>query len=121
MKVSSAELTVLDLLRYPQASGGLDNIATVLDEIAAKLDAEKLARVSSAFERSVVQRAGYLLSQAGLQEHADKIQAYLEAGPTTQWIELEPSLAADSDLVPPAKIRDKRWRVIVRRIPERDQ
>ena len=29
MKISSAALTVLDLLRYPQASGGMDNIATV--------------------------------------------------------------------------------------------
>ena len=30
MKVSSVELTLLDLLRYPHAAGGLDNIATIV-------------------------------------------------------------------------------------------
>ena len=33
MKFSSAALTALDLLRYPQASGGMDNVATVLSDL----------------------------------------------------------------------------------------
>ncbi len=32
MKISSAALTALDLLRYPRASGGIDNVATVLSD-----------------------------------------------------------------------------------------
>ncbi len=42
MKISSAELTILDLLRYPQASGGLDNVVTVLEDLG-RVDAENLA------------------------------------------------------------------------------
>jgi len=120
MKVSSAELTFLDLIRYPQASGGLDNVATVLGELGRKLDADKLALLSSAFERSVMQRAGYLLSRAGLGHHADRLHASLGAGSAVQWIELDPALAADPDLASPVVERDKRWRVIVRRPPEQD-
>jgi predicted transcriptional regulator of viral defense system len=120
MKLSSPELTFLDLLRYPQASGGIDNVATILEELGGKLDAGKLAAISGAFERSVLQRAGYLLRQAGLQEPADAVQARLEDGPVTQWIELDPSLTADPDLAPPPIERDRLWRVVVRHVPERD-
>jgi len=38
MKLSSVELTFLDLLRYPQATGGLDNILTILAELGPKLE-----------------------------------------------------------------------------------
>ncbi len=119
MKISSAELTILDLLRYPQASGGLDNVVTVLEELGPKLDAEKLGFLARAFERTVVQRLGYLLGCAGLIDHANKLHESLEAA-GTQWIELDPSLAADPETASPAIERDKRWRVIVRRVPERD-
>lgn len=120
MKVSAPELTILDLVRYPQASGGIDNIATVLEELGPKLDATKLASLSRTFERTVVQRVGYLLNQVGLRDHADKLHEALQAGPATQWIELNPSRTVDPDVATNAAIRDKRWRVIVRRIPERD-
>ncbi len=120
MKVAAPELTILDLVRYPQASGGFDNIVTIFEELGQKLDAIKLASLSRAFERTVVQRVGYLLNQMGLRDQADKLHKSLEQGPATQWIELDPSLTADPDAAPQAVARDKRWRVIVRRIPERD-
>ncbi len=37
MKVSSSSLTALDLLRYPQASGGIDNVATVLNDLGPRI------------------------------------------------------------------------------------
>ena len=43
MKISSAALTALDLLRYPQASGGIDNVATVLSDLGQKIDTGQLA------------------------------------------------------------------------------
>jgi predicted transcriptional regulator of viral defense system len=46
MKLSSPELTALDLVRYPQSGAGLDNIATVLSELAERLQPEKLASLS---------------------------------------------------------------------------
>ena len=55
MRISSAELTALDLLRYPQASGGIDNVTTVLSDLGQMIDPEQLATLSVRAERPVVQ------------------------------------------------------------------
>ena len=48
MKISSAALTALALLRYPQASGGIDNVATVLSDVSHGVEKSRLAaRVES--------------------------------------------------------------------------
>jgi hypothetical protein len=52
---------MLDLVRYPRAAGGLDNIATIISDLGGRIDPGKLASLSAAFERSVIQRLGYLL------------------------------------------------------------
>lgn len=77
MKVSSVELTLLDLVRYPHAAGGLDNIATVVSDLADRIDAGKLATLSAAYERSVSQRLGYLLEHFGQPERAEALHAAL--------------------------------------------
>ncbi len=120
MKIASPELTILDLFRYPQASGGIDNVATVLEELGAKADAGKMAALCGAFERSVVQRAGYMLARGGFADLADRLHATIEQRAAPQWVELERSLAVDPDLAPAIVERDKRWRVLVRRFPECD-
>ncbi len=43
MKVSSVELTLLDLLRYPHAAGGLDTIATIVSDLGDRIDFWKKA------------------------------------------------------------------------------
>ena len=48
MKISSAALTALELLRYPQASGGTDNVATILSDVSLGVEKSRLAaRVKS--------------------------------------------------------------------------
>jgi len=121
MKLSSVELTFLDLLRYPQASGGLDNVLTILADLGPLIDPDKIASLGDAFEGSIIQRAGYLLDRAGSAEKAEKLHAVLERGARAQWVELDPSIASDPDLAPPVLARDERWRVVVRRLPERDE
>jgi predicted transcriptional regulator of viral defense system len=121
MKVSSVELTLLDLLRYPQASGGLDNVMTIFEDLGPKIEAGKISVLSGAFERSVIQRAGYLLDHSGFVQPAGELHAFLERGAHPQWTELDPSLASDSDLAPKIVARDKRWYVLVRHLPERDE
>ena len=69
MRISSVELTMLDLLRYPHAAGGIDHIVTVLSDLSAKFDPEKLGLLSASFERPVVQRLGHLLQRFG---HGDR-------------------------------------------------
>jgi predicted transcriptional regulator of viral defense system len=121
MKVSSVELTALDLLRYPHAAGGLDNIATILSDLGDRIDPGKLAALSVSHERSVSQRLGHLLDRYGHSERAAALRAALPQGPALPWVELEPSQAADPVFSPEPKERDERWRVIVRRPPERDE
>ncbi len=121
MKISSVELTMLDLVRYPHAAGGLDNIATIISDLAERIDAGKLATLSAMYERSIRQRLGYLLDRFGQPARADALHAALPQGPPLPWIELEPSQAGDPDLSPKRTERNERWHVIVRRVPERDE
>jgi predicted transcriptional regulator of viral defense system len=121
MKVSSIELTLLDLVRYPHAAGGLDNIATIISDLSDRIDAAKLAARAAAFEQSVLQRLGYLLERFGQRERAEALHAALPHGSSLPWIELEPLQAADPKFSPEPKERDERWHVIVRRPPERDE
>ena len=121
MKLSSPELTALDLLRYPHAGGGLDNIATVTADLAEHLDARKLATLAAAYEQSVWQRLGYLLDRCGHHERAKALHRILIKRSTVPWVELEPSLAKDPDLAPEPQDRNERWHIIVRRLPEKDE
>lgn len=121
MKISSPELTALDLLRYPRASGGIDQIATVLRDLGGRLEPQKLAALSVTFERTVIQRLGHLLVRLGHQDRVDTLyQHLLKRGPLP-WIELEPMRAADVDEDSGSPERDEAWHVIVRRPPEPDE
>lgn len=121
MKVSSAELTLLDLFRYPQASGGLDNIVMVLDDLVPKADPQKLAHLVKGFEKSTIQRAGYRLEKSGFTAHAEVLSLSIIGKNPLAWIELERPLIHAQDFTPDVIERNKRWHVIVRREPERDQ
>lgn len=122
MRVSSPELTALDLLRYPHAAGGIDNVLTVLRELGPKIDGAKLAILCPRFERSVRQRLGFLLSRAGQAQAAEVIQASLLNDRSWNWVELDPALGSgDPDLSPEPLERDSRWRLIVRHKPEADE
>lgn len=121
LKLSSPELTALDLMRYPRSGAGLDNIATVLSELAERLQPGKLSSLSGAFEKAVVQRLGHLLGRLGHPRIAEAMFAALSARGPLPWVELDPKQAGDPDLSPTPSERDERWRVIVRRPPEIDE
>ncbi len=121
MKVSTVELTTLDLLRYPQAAGGMDNIATVLSDLGSKIDAAKLAALSLSAERPVAQRLGYLLDRVGYRDRTEPLSQALEARGSVTWTELDRKENSNTDLAPAPVERNDRWRVIVRRAPEIDE
>jgi predicted transcriptional regulator of viral defense system len=121
MKLSSPELTALDLVRYPHRGAGLDNIATVLSELAERSQPKKLATLSGAFEKAVVQRLGHLLGRLGRAQIAQAMLTTLSARRPLSWVELDPKQAGDPDLSPPPSERDERWRVVVRQPPEIDE
>jgi predicted transcriptional regulator of viral defense system len=121
MRVSSVELTALDLLRYPQASAGLDNIVTILADLGEKIDSEKLASVSVSFPKSVVQRLGHLLDQLGYADATQPMLRELLREQLPPWVELDPEEVAEPQLAPKCIERDKRWNIVVRRKPEVDE
>lgn len=75
IKLSTPELTALDLLQYEKRSGGLDRIGTILNELIEAFDQENINR---AFIRlgpaSSIQRLGYMLEHVVEgEEYADKL------------------------------------------------
>lgn len=62
LTVSSPEATAIDLAGYPDHTGGLEQSATVLSELAEQIDPEKLAESAQTAPIRWAQRLGYLLS-----------------------------------------------------------
>ena len=121
IKISGVELTMLDLVRYPHAAAGLDHIATVLRDLGPRFDPDKLANLSAAFERTIVQRLGYLLDQLGFSAQTGALHERLGRRRVLPWIELEPAHAKPDAVKHEPIERDARWHVIVNRIPEVDE
>lgn len=63
--VSLPELTAIDLISFPQKSGHLNNIATVLDELVEKWNGKTMTSLCMAHEVPTValQRLGYILDE----------------------------------------------------------
>lgn len=122
IKCSGPELTALDLLRYPHASGGIQHIATVLSDLGKELDPPKLAFLALSFEKHQVQRLGYLLDFLGYDKSARHLLRVLESKERISWAELTPfPRGTDPDLVPAITERDRRWRITVRTPVEIDE
>lgn len=119
MRISSPALTALDLVRYPQASGGISHAASVLHELSGQIDPAQLDALAPKFERSVIQRLGYLLEFLDQGEIAACLERRLHGG-TAPWIELEPR-EANTIACSEEQERSSRWHVIVRRPVELDE
>jgi predicted transcriptional regulator of viral defense system len=78
MRVSSPEATAFDLVRFAPASGHLNNVATVLGELAEKLEPAALAKLAHTYAVPEAQRLGYLLEQLGQRKLAESLAGWLE-------------------------------------------
>tara|TARA_R110002073_G_scaffold227842_2_gene388651 strand:+ start:2024 stop:2833 length:810 start_codon:yes stop_codon:yes gene_type:complete len=79
LKVSTPEATAIDLAGYPEHVGGLDQVATILSELAGEIDASALAEAAATAPITWVQRLGYILElveaenvAAGLKEYVNQ-------------------------------------------------
>lgn len=118
--VSSPALTALDLVRYPLGAAGLDNIATVLFDLGSKIKARQLASLSKAFARPVVQCLGFFLDNLGFLSKTNQMYEKLQTRGTVPWVEFNQRESRTGRLVRVPILRDEKWKVIVRRLPEVD-
>lgn len=79
IKLSTPELTALDLINYYDRAGGLNRVATVLEELSERLNGERLAAAAARYEQvAPVQRLGYVLETIlGKKELAQPLANYL--------------------------------------------
>jgi hypothetical protein len=121
MKLSSPELTALDLLRYIHVVGGVDAVATVLADLGGKIDGAKLAAMAPHFDRACAQRLGYLLDRLGHVDPAEALHDNVFAKEPVKWVALEPpKRRAGASATKPLE-RNERWRVAVERHPVVDE
>jgi predicted transcriptional regulator of viral defense system len=92
IKVSTAEGTAIDLSGYPQHAGGLDQVATVLAELAEKLDGKRLSVAARSAPLPWVQRLGYLLELVGAKEPATALKEYVHRH-ARDWTPLVPGVS----------------------------
>lgn len=115
MRVSTPEATALDLVRFYDRVGHLSHVATVLGELAEKINASKLVVAAEAEgESAVAQRLGYLLERMGAAKAASKLFKWVDRRSP------KPVLLAP-DKQGQEIARDARWRMIVNVELEPDQ
>lgn len=80
INVSSPELTALDLVYYFDQAGGLNRVATVLEELCESIDANKILDLAKRYAPvTTVQRLGFLLEEIlNRQDLSDPIKDYLK-------------------------------------------
>ncbi len=105
MRVSTPEATAFDLVRFPEASGHLSNVATVLGELAEAMSSQSLQKLADSVRVPEVQRLGYLLDTVARSELSD---------PLADWLKQRPRRAVR--LRPDGRKRtrnlDRRWHIL---------
>jgi len=113
LRVSTPEATAFDLVGYMHHAGGIDNVATVLHELADVLDPESLVAVAALSPVAWAQRLGYLLEYVGAGKRADLLHKFVRS----EAREYRPLVSGSSD---PATQRSADWRLILNADVETD-
>ena len=77
IRVSTPEATAIDLIGYHRHAGGLDQVATVLSELAEQIDPPKLVLAAQTAPVTWMQRLGYLLEHVDAGETATALKRHV--------------------------------------------
>ncbi len=77
IQVSTPEVTAIDLVGYHHHAGGLDQVTTILSELAEQIDPRKLVTAAETAPVPWAQRTGYLLDEVGASEQAAFLRSYV--------------------------------------------
>lgn len=111
--ISSPEATALDLVGYPHRAGGLNQVATVLGELAEQLDGDKLVAVADTAPPAWSQRLGYLLEQVGAAGKAAPLKTWAQEHARKSAVLLVGARSTSST-------RDRDWKIVVNAAVEPD-
>ncbi len=113
--VATPEAIAVDLVTAPHHAAGINNVATVLMELAEKIDIRKLIALTKLNPESFwIRRLGYLLEFLGFDQFSDELIKVLNKR-KLNWVHLV-SRASHKPLV-----RNKKWKVIVNTKVEPDE
>ncbi len=77
LHVSTPEATAIDLAGYPEHVGGLDQVATILSELADEINPAALVEAAATAPITWAQRLGYILELVEAGQHAENIKTYV--------------------------------------------
>lgn len=106
IRISTPEATAIDLAGYPQHTGGLDQVATVLAELAEEMDPQLLPEAAATAPLSWAQRLGYLLKVVDMADTASQLKVYVGARAREYKLLAPGSPTGDAQ-------RDADWKIIV--------
>lgn len=104
--VSTPEMTAFDLIRYRNGAGSIDHVATVIAELAERIDAGRLLAIAHKERMPVVQRLGYLLDLTEHGELGEPLRELVE-DKKPRFVPLEPESSQE------VSERNARWHVLV--------
>lgn len=104
--ISTPAATAFDLIGYEAQIGGLGAVATLLADLAEKLDADDLGQLAPRVPLPWSQRLGYLLDQIGEAPRALALKNFVQEQ-AREAVPLAPSICADN--MP----RDRAWKLII--------
>lgn len=104
--VSTPEATAFDLIGYEAQIGGLDAVATVLIDLAEKVNPKNLAALAATVPLPWAQRLGYLFERIGKASKAKALKEYVRARAAEATV-LQPSAREDG------WTRDRDWKLII--------
>jgi len=113
LRVASPEATALELVGYADRCGGLDNVASVLDELVEAIDPVRLVAQSDRSPIAWVQRLGYLLDITEHRDLADRLAPTVAARAK----DVAPLVRSVSRSRAP---REERWKLAVNATVEPD-
>lgn len=113
MNVSTPERTAFDLLRYLHQSGHLNNVATVLSELAETIDIQKIANAGNQMSIRYSQRLGYILDTLGFEALTKQLHKTILA-------KLPTYIPLRSDTDETVMGKNKKWHILVNEVLETD-
>ena len=102
--VSTPEATAIDLVGYAQHAGGLDQVATLLAELAERIDPGKLVVAARTAPMPWAQRLGFLLELVDEGDRATALKSYVKTHAQQAASLLPAALRANA-------VRDKGWKL----------